>query len=116
MIGSYIQLFNRRVSDTLTVDCQLSIVNLFHSLFQCGGVELAEIDSVHAEFAGQEEGFRNIFRGRDHFAVLLCLREKISRMFGTGGIVQIKDPNDGLIPDSHIRTDVDVHKNLRFFN
>ena len=87
---------------------------LFHSLLQRRGVELAQVYPIHAVFAGQEEGLWNIIGDGDDLTVFLRLREKLSCVFGPGGIVQVKDPNDGLVPDRHIRTDGDVHKNLRF--
>ena len=106
--------FQSSQSDTLIINCQLSIINLLHSLLQGSGVELAEVDLLHAVLAGQEEGLGDIIGNRDDLAVLFRLREEISCVFGPGGIVQVKDPDDGLVPDGHIRTNGDVHKNLRF--
>ena len=105
--------FQSSQSDTLIINCQLSIINLLHSLLQGSGVELAEVDLLHAVLAGQEEGLGDIIGNRDDLAVLFRLREKFSGVFGIGGVIQVKDPDDGPLPDRHIRTDGDVHKNLQ---
>ena len=83
--------------------------DLFHSLLQSGGVELAEVDPVHAVFAGQEEGLGQVLGHGDDLAVLLRLGEKLSGVFGIGGIIQIENTDDGTVPNGHVRTDGDVH-------
>ena len=63
---------------------------------------------IKTVFRGQYEGFRQVIAG-DHRAFLFCIVQKFHSFFGIGGIVQIKDADDGRIPHRHIITDRKIH-------
>ena len=81
---------------------------LFHTLFQCGGTEGCQVYPVHAVFGGEDEGFWQVVAG-NHLAVLFAFLQKFPGPPGGGGIVQIKDADDGPVPYRHVITNIQVH-------
>ena len=74
---------------------------LLQSLFQSIGIQRRQPDTGETVFGCEHEGLGQIITG-NHFAVPFRLLQKFPGPFGGGGIVQIKDPNDGPVPDCHI--------------
>lgn len=66
------------------------------------------MDSGKAVFRCQHERLGQIITGNDG-AVLFRLIEKRNRPFGVGGVVQIKNANNGRISHRHIIADGQIH-------
>lgn len=87
---------------------------LIQSSFQSGCAQGGQMHLGQAVFHGEHEGFGQLITGH-HLALLLRLTQKFPGPPGGGGVVQIKDADDGFVTDSHIIADGEKHKNLRFF-
>ena len=59
-------------------------------------------------FRRQHKGFGQIVAG-DHQTLFFRMVQKFHRLFGVGGVVQIKNTNDGGISYRHIITDGQIH-------
>ena len=68
---------------------------------------------VETVLAGENEGFGQIVTG-DHLTFLLRLVQKFPGTLGGGGVVQIEDTNDALLPDSHIVAYRKIHDSIPF--
>ena len=94
-----------------TVWFPLRTVN-FHLLqsavLQDCGVELDQVDPVQAVFGAQNKGFRQIVGGGHHLAVLLGPGQKFPGALFIGAVVQIKNADDGAVPDRHIVADGNI--------
>jgi hypothetical protein len=75
--------------------------SLFQSLFQGGGIILRQIDPGDAVFGGEDEGLRQVVTG-DDLALLFSSVQKLHGAFGGGGIVQVEDADDRLVPDCQV--------------
>ena len=77
---------------------------LSQSLFQCLGGPGGLVDPGHAVFHGQNIGFWKVIPGHD---LTLFLRpfQKFPSPGGDGGVVQVKNTDDILVPHSHIIAD-----------
>ena len=78
--------------------------SLFQSFFQCGGVEGGQVPTLHAVFRREDEGFGQVITGHNG-ALLLRPVEKCHSPLGGGGVVHIKNADDGLVPHRHIMSD-----------
>ena len=82
----------------------------FHAFFQCGCAERGQKDPFHAIFCRQYEGFWQIVAG-NHLSLLFRPVQKFPGALGGGGVVQVEDADDALLPDGHVTADVQVHNN-----
>ena len=80
----------------------------FQSLFQCGRVQLRQVELVEAVFVGEDEGFGQAVAG-DDLALLLCVVQKFPGPGGGGGVVQVEDADDAAVPDRPVVADGEVH-------
>ena len=87
---------------------KLWILFLFQSFFQGGAVERCQMHPVEAVFRCQYKGLGQIVTGH-HFAFFFRGIQKFPGSFGGGCIVQVKNSNDGLVPDRHIIADGKIH-------
>ena len=71
------------------------------------------MNPIKAVLTGEHEGFWQIVTG-NHLALLFRLVQKFPGAFGGGGIVQIKDANDALLPNSHIVAYRKIHDSIPF--
>ena len=68
---------------------------------------------VETVLAGENEGLWQIVTG-DHLALLFALFQKLPGTLGGGGVVQIEDANNALLPDSHIVAYRKIHDSIPF--
>ena len=89
-------------------DFQLSDGVPMQSSCQGGSGEGGQVHPGHSVLHGQKEAAGQIVAG-DHLALFLGFFQKIPGPAGSGGVVQIKDADDRLLPDGHIAADGKVH-------
>ena len=56
---------------------------------------------AQAVFGGEDEAFGQVVTG-DDLAVLFCFLQKSLGALGIGGVVQVENADDGLVPDSKV--------------
>lgn len=56
---------------------------------------------AQAVFGGEDEAFGQVVTG-DDLAVLFCFFQKSLGALGIGGVVQVENADDGLVPDSKV--------------
>ena len=66
------------------------------------------MDFGQAVFRRQHKGLRQIIAGNDH-ALFFRLVQKCHRLFGIGGVVQIKNADNGRISNRHIIANRQIH-------
>ena len=81
---------------------------LFQSFFQGCGAQGGQMYPLEAVFCRQHKGFWQIVTGND-LTFLLRPIQKFPGALGGGGIVHIKNTDDGRVPHRHIVADVQVH-------
>ena len=77
---------------------------MLQPFFQSIGIERGQMDPIKAIFRSENKGFGKIITG-DDLAVFLCLIQKLPGSFGSGGVIQIKDPDNGGFPKRKIISD-----------
>jgi len=80
----------------------------FQSLFQSCSIQRCEPHPGETVFGSQHKGLWQIIAG-DYLAILLAPFQKFPGSSGSGGVVQVKDSYDGMIPDCHIIADGKIH-------
>lgn len=84
------------------------IISLFQSFFQGGGAQLRQVHLMEAIFGGEHEGLGQAVAG-DDLALLLRVGEKLPGSGRGGGVVQVEDPDDALVPHRPVVADGQVH-------
>ncbi len=92
---------------------KLWIFFLFQSFFQGSAVEGRQMNPVETVFAGQDKGLGQIIAGYN-LAFLFCCLQKFPGALGSGGIVHIKNTDDGGISYRHIIADGKVQSRSSF--
>lgn len=86
------------------------VVPLFQPFFQCGSGEGREVDLWNPVFRRQDEGLGQLVTGH-HLSLLLAFLQEEPGSFGGRSIVQIKDPDNGPLPNRHVLSNGQIHEN-----
>lgn len=78
------------------------------AFFQRRRIQRRQMDPGEAVFRCEKKRLGQVVTG-DHLSLFLAFLQEFPGTLGGGGVVQVKYPNNGLIPHRHVVADGKIH-------